>query len=72
MGVRQAVWRVAQAANRSDVLVVDGRVPDYEHQMRQHKYCLAALGHGWGIRLPLVMAQGCVPLIIQVGMFWRM
>jgi hypothetical protein len=34
--------------------------------MRQAKFCLAPYGHGWGIRLSIVVAAGCVPVIIQV------
>ncbi len=38
---------------------------NYEEELRRARFCLAPYGAGWGIRLSLSMAYGCVPVIIQ-------
>lgn len=52
-----------------NVTIHEGILPadKYRELLHNSKFCLAASGHGWGIRLSQYMAQGCVPVIIQVS-----
>lgn len=70
-GVRQELWKLYQANKLGDkVLVFDqNRLPDFEDLVRSSKFCLAPWGHGWGNRLGLYMIMGCVPVIIQDGVY---
>ncbi len=54
-------------AQQGEILVHEGYTNWHEDWMKLAKFCLAPYGHGWGIRLSIVIAAGCVPLIIQVG-----
>jgi hypothetical protein len=54
-------------AERGEILIHEGYTEWHGEWMRQARFCLAPYGHGWGIRLSIVIASGCVPLIIQVG-----
>jgi hypothetical protein len=40
--------------------------PSYEELFLQSKFCVAPYGHGWGLRLPIAMFFGCIPVIMQV------
>ncbi|PNH09581.1 hypothetical protein TSOC_003811 [Tetrabaena socialis] len=69
-GVRQALAEhlkglLASAGNFSDIKFIDGGVPDYEQLYLRSKFCLAPHGSGFGVRLTLAMAHGCIPVIIQ-------
>ncbi len=54
-------------AKAGEVLVHNGYTPWHDEWMKLAKFCLAPYGHGWGIRLSIVITAGCVPVIIQVG-----
>ena len=60
-GVRLALF--SHHANRTAGFCLTGRAPD-EYFLRS-RFCLAPSGEGFGNRLMLAMAAGCVPLIIQ-------
>ena len=61
-GVRLAMF--AHHANQTGSgFCLAGRAPD--DYFRRSRFCLAPSGEGFGNRLMLAMAAGCVPLIIQ-------
>jgi hypothetical protein len=64
----QELWKLAQAKKLGrDVLITDKtKLPNFKELVRSSKFCLAPWGHGWGNRLGLYMAMGCVPVIVQV------
>mmetsp|Transcript_66357 Transcript_66357/g.209790 ORF Transcript_66357/g.209790 Transcript_66357/m.209790 type:complete len:369 (-) Transcript_66357:422-1528(-) len=41
------------------------RLPNAMQSMMQSKYCGVFTGHGWGIRISQVSANGCIPVVIQ-------
>jgi hypothetical protein len=45
--------------------IIDGGIHNYTEELRAAKFCLAPYGAGWGIRVTISMAHGCVPVIIQ-------
>jgi hypothetical protein len=49
--------------------VAEGTVDNYLEELRRARFCLAPYGAGWGIRLSLSMAYGCVPVIIQDAVY---
>eukprot|EP00898_Chlorokybus_atmophyticus_P003505 jgi/Chlat1/4155/Chrsp27S04260 len=61
-GVRQEVKRLFE--KEPDFKVVRWS-NDAGLDMRTSLFCLAPTGHGWGIRLPMAVLQGCIPVIIQ-------
>jgi hypothetical protein len=67
-GVRQELHKRFGNGRHPNVTIHEGRFDNYSAAVRGSKYCLAPSGHGWGIRLSQYMLQGCVPVIIQVGL----
>eukprot|EP00882_Tetradesmus_deserticola_P022294 GHRQ01024193.1.p2 GENE.GHRQ01024193.1~~GHRQ01024193.1.p2 ORF type:complete len:252 (+),score=51.38 GHRQ01024193.1:207-962(+) len=65
-GTRQELHRRFGKGQHPNVTIHEGSFPDYIAAVRGSKFCVAPSGHGWGIRLSQYMAQGCVPVIIQV------
>lgn len=66
-GVRQELHRLFGKGQHPNITIHEGGHPSYTAAMKGSKFCMAPSGHGWGIRLSQYMAQGCVPVIIQVG-----
>ncbi|KAG2444152.1 hypothetical protein HYH02_009091 [Chlamydomonas schloesseri] len=64
-GARQAVRALLSNVSDPAVLFVEGRRDDYVELLWRSQFCLAAYGHGWGIRLMQAIHFGCVPVIIQ-------
>ena len=84
MGVRQAIFRRYNATDRFFLRDLRGDSVKGVHKaldprqylqvLRQSKFCLAPSGMGFSTRTYESVAQGCVPLIIQVrpgGVAWR-
>ncbi len=53
------------------IIIWEGGSNNYTQWQHSAKFCLAPYGFGWGIRLSIVMATGCVPVIIQVRSRWQ-
>jgi hypothetical protein len=68
MPLAQELWRLWETGALGDRVLISNssRLPDFEGLVRGSKFCFAPWGHGWGIRLGLYMAMGCVPAIVQV------
>ncbi len=49
--------------------IINGAVDNYTDELRTSKFCLAPYGAGWGIRVSISMAYGCVPVIIQDNVY---
>jgi Exostosin family len=65
-GVRQKLMRLHNATKGFVISQPGSTEGDaYLQAMRDAIFCLAPGGHGWGIRLLEVVAQGCIPVIIQ-------
>jgi hypothetical protein len=67
--VRQQLHQLYNSNERpgGPILMWEGSSTNYTDWQQSAKFCLAPYGFGWGIRLSIVMAAGCVPVIIQVG-----
>jgi hypothetical protein len=66
-GVRQELHRLFGKGQDANITIHEGRFENYSAAVKGSRFCAAFAGHGWGIRLSQYMAQGCVPVIIQVG-----
>jgi len=66
-GVRQEFHSLFGAGQHPDVTIHEGPIAGYVEHIRSSRFCLAPSGYGWGIRLSQLMAQGCVPVIVQDG-----
>ncbi|KAG1665066.1 hypothetical protein FOA52_012485 [Chlamydomonas sp. UWO 241] len=68
-GARQAVAKVLRAhandTEYSDILFKEGRVDNYDQMFLNSTFCIAPYGYGWGLRLPIAVVHGCVPIITQ-------
>ena len=72
MGIRQAVYHAAVAANRSDVRVVghfrnDWWHVQYHQHMRDATFCGAFPGDGWSGGISSAVFAGCIPVIVMDG-----
>jgi hypothetical protein len=67
--VRQQLHKLYNSNERpgGPIVIWEGGSTNYTDWQQSAKFCLAPYGFGWGIRLSIVMAAGCVPVIIQVG-----
>lgn len=45
------------------------QVEDYQTAQRESKFCLAAYGWGWGVRLHQAILAGCIPVIVAEHVF---
>ncbi len=43
-GVRQALWNLYGNGSDPDIRIYNGGAPDYEHQLRTSKFCIAPAG----------------------------
>ncbi|PNH07802.1 putative glucuronosyltransferase [Tetrabaena socialis] len=70
-GVRQAIFRLLNATSPqpADIRFVQGRTSDYRQLLRTSKFCIAPYGYGWGIRVVQSIQHGCIPVIIQDGVY---
>ncbi len=66
--VRQQLHTMYNSSEHPDgpIIMWEGVTNNYSQWQQSAKFCLAPYGFGWGIRLSIVMATGCVPVIIQV------
>ena len=72
LGIRQAVYRSALAANAEDVKVVGHFQKDYWHvkyhgAMHNATFCGAFPGDGWSGGISSAVFAGCVPVIVMDG-----
>lgn len=49
------------------MLVKEGQIHNYQEMFLTSKFCIAPYGYGWGLRLAISVAHGCIPVIIQVS-----
>mmetsp|Transcript_66343 Transcript_66343/g.209707 ORF Transcript_66343/g.209707 Transcript_66343/m.209707 type:complete len:649 (-) Transcript_66343:441-2387(-) len=61
-GIRQEVFKHLKHTPGFEVAE---RLPNAMQSMMQSKYCGVFTGHGWGIRIVQVSANGCIPVVIQ-------
>ncbi|PNW85856.1 hypothetical protein CHLRE_03g202550v5 [Chlamydomonas reinhardtii] len=64
-GTRQAVRALLLNITDPAIMFVEGRRDDYVDLLWRSQFCLAAYGHGWGIRVMQSIQFGCIPVIIQ-------
>uniref|UniRef100_A0A7S0RCE8 EGF-like domain-containing protein n=1 Tax=Chlamydomonas leiostraca TaxID=1034604 RepID=A0A7S0RCE8_9CHLO len=70
-GVRQALHKILSQNDYPDVAFSDNvkSYGTYSDSLRKSRFCLAVYGHGWGIRLSQAIYHGCIPVIIQDGVY---
>lgn len=71
LATAQELWKLFKAGKLgSNVLISpSNNLPNYKELVRSSKFCLAPWGHGWGNRLGQYMVMGCVPVLVQDGVY---
>ena len=72
LGIRQAVWRAAEAAKANDIEVTGHIARDWWHvkyhaKLRNATFCGAFPGDGWSGGISSAVFAGCVPVIVMDG-----